>query len=459
MLNFNINIVDKKILNKINDLKKNNLLVENSKILIAFSGGPDSVFLYYLLKFLQQEYKLTLGLVYVNHNLRTDTDNDIIFVNEFSKKENIKLFITSVDVKKYSLDNKISIETAARELRYSEIFKIMNQNKYDYIATGHNFDDNIETFVFRMLRGTSLRGLKSIPEKRDNIIRPILNFEKKEIINILKQNNLKYIIDYTNKENEYTRNFIRNEIFPLFERVNSNFKEKISYIIEDIKNIELNKNDKYNIEKNKFISLLEEKNVKINKNKIEKIFNKLYDIDGNIRTNGTKKFYLGNGKILYNEYGKKVIIDEKELNYDLDSSNLVNNKKQLIENETINWKGHEISLKIIKKEENNSYIKFENNKENQCFFVKQKEEGDKIYKEKVGSQKLKKLFIDKKIPIKDRNDIPIIVYRNEENERIIIIGDIYYSSDVKIIKSFIENEKKYFFDKYEITIRRKNGIK
>ena len=91
-------------------------------------------------------------------------------------------------------------------------------------------DDNVETFIFRLLRGTSLNGLKGIPKIRENIIRPILEFEKKEILYFLKQNNLKYIIDYTNNENDFTRNFIRNKIFPNFEKVNPNFKQKSLYI-------------------------------------------------------------------------------------------------------------------------------------------------------------------------------------------------------------------------------------
>ena len=172
-----------KMKKKVEELKKSGLIKKNEKILIAFSGGPDSVFLYNLLFFLKEYYSIEISLIYVNHNLRKDVKNDLNFVEEFSKENNVPLYIESVDVRKYAAENKKSIELAARELRYEAIEKVLQNLNYDKIATGHNLDDNIETFIFRLLRGTSLKGLKGIPSERKNIIRPILQFEKKEILN------------------------------------------------------------------------------------------------------------------------------------------------------------------------------------------------------------------------------------------------------------------------------------
>ena len=146
-----------KMKKKVEELKKSGLIRKNEKILIAFSGGPDSVFLYNLLNFLKEEYSLEISLMYINHNLREDVGNDLKFVREFSEENNVPLYIESVNVKEYAAENKKSIELAARELRYEAIERTLKNINYDRIATGHNLDDNIETFIFRLVRGTSLK--------------------------------------------------------------------------------------------------------------------------------------------------------------------------------------------------------------------------------------------------------------------------------------------------------------
>ena len=239
----------KEIYKKIKEIKNRNLISENDKILIAFSGGPDSMFLYYILKTLQKEYNLKISLIYINHNLRDDVDNDIKIVTNFAKENGVKLYVKKINVKKYAKDNKKSIELAARELRYEMINKTLMEIGYNKIATGHNLDDNVETLVFRLIRGTSIKGLKGIPIKRGNIIRPILHFEKTEIIKFLDEKKVKYVIDYTNFENDYTRNYIRNEIFPMFFNVNSNFKLKINELIEELNYNKTSKNKRLLIEK------------------------------------------------------------------------------------------------------------------------------------------------------------------------------------------------------------------
>ena len=146
--------IKKKFLEESKKIIKNNLISENDKILIAFSGGPDSVFLYDFLNFLETKRKIELSLVYVNHNLRYDVENDLQFVKKFAGENNINYYIENVNVNEYAIKNKKSIELAARELRYEAIENIRKMINYDKIATGHNLDDNVETFIFRLLRGT-----------------------------------------------------------------------------------------------------------------------------------------------------------------------------------------------------------------------------------------------------------------------------------------------------------------
>ena len=160
----------KNIKNKLEKIRNSNLIQKGDKILIAFSGGPDSVFLYHVLKYIQKDFELKISLLYVNHNLRTDVQEDMDFTKEFSERNRVPFYIESVNVNDYVIKNKKSTELSARELRYMKLNEVLNSIGYDKIATGHNLDDNVETIIFRLLRGTSVKGLKEILKKRENII-------------------------------------------------------------------------------------------------------------------------------------------------------------------------------------------------------------------------------------------------------------------------------------------------
>ena len=451
-----------KIKKKVEELKKSGLIKKNEKILIAFSGGPDSVFLYKLLFYLKEYYSIEISLIYVNHNLREDVKNDLNFVEEFSKENNVPLYIESVDVRKYAAENKKSIELAARELRYEAIEKVLQNLNYDKIATGHNLDDNIETFIFRLLRGTSLKGLKGIPSERKNIIRPILQFEKKEILNYLQENKKSYIIDYTNSENDYTRNYIRNEIFPMFVNINPTFRNKVNELIQEINNKERLKT--YSEEKNtkeKFVQYLEKYDVELSRKKIDQIYETLYNENGDMNMNGSKEFYLGNGKILRKKYDKlEVIMEEKK---EVDEERV-----EIKQNIPIKWYDYSIILtdNILNtksmedfKEGNVTFLKFTEKceDENYKLFVRKRIEGDTILLNNLGHRKLKKILIDEKIPKWERDRIPVFEMEYKKNNRnisrIIGIGDIKFSKYIKKeeVKNKSENNERL------LIIGRKNG--
>ena len=452
-----------KIKKKVEELKKSGLIKKNEKILIAFSGGPDSVFLYNLLFFLKKYYSIEISLIYVNHNLREDVENDLNFVEEFSKKNNVPLYIESVDVRKYAAENKKSIELAARELRYEAIEKVLQNLNYDKIATGHNLDDNIETFIFRLLRGTSLKGLKGIPSERKNIIRPILQFEKKEILNYLQENKKSCIIDYTNSENDYTRNYIRNEIFPMFVNINPTFRNKVNELIQEINNKESLKtyvSEEKNT-KEKFVQYLEKYDVELSRKKIDQIYGTLYNENGDINMNGSKEFYLGNGKILRKKYDKlEVIVEEKR---EVDEERV-----EIKQNIPIKWYDYNIILtdNILNtksmedfKEGNVTFLKFTEKYEDENYkiFVRKRTEGDAILLNNLGHKKLKKILIDEKIPKWERDRIPVFEIEYKKNNRnisrIIGIGDIKFSKYIKKeeVKNKSENNERL------LIIGRKNG--
>ena len=445
-----------KMKKKAEELKKSGLIKKNEKILIAFSGGPDSVFLYNLLNFLKEEYFLEISLTYINHNLRKDVEDDLKFVKNFSEENEVPLYVESVDVRKYATENKKSIELSARELRYEAIEKVLQNINYDKIATGHNLDDNIETFIFRLLRGTSLKGLKGIPEKRENIIRPILQFEKKEILNCLQENKKNYIIDYTNNENDYTRNYIRNEIFPMFVNINSNFRNKVNGLIQEMNDRE-NSND--NILKEKFVQYLEKYDVELSRKKIDRIYETLYNKKGELNTEGSKEFYLGNGKILRKKYDKLEVIVEKKKEVDEE-------KVMLKLNIPVKWYDYEIILtdnitgieKIGKTEEGNiTLLRFAEEFDEHKIFVRKKLEGDTILLNNLGHRKIKKILIDEKIPKWERDKIPLLEMEYRKNNTIISqilsVGDIKFSKYLKKegVKDKSDNKKML------LIIGRKNG--
>ena len=492
--------IEKKILKKLEEVIKERLISEKDKILIAFSGGPDSVFLYHFLNLLKNIISIEVSIVYINHNLRHDVENDLKFINEFSNSNNVNYYIESVDVKKYATKNKKSIELAARELRYEAIENIRKKIGYNKIATGHNLDDNVETFIFRLLRGTSVTGLKSIPKIRENIVRPILDFEKSEILSFLKNKNYKYIIDYTNNKNDYTRNFIRNKIFPDFENINPTFRQKIDSLIKEINEKENCKLTFSNIyektinHKDELIQLLKQNNVEISREKINQIYKSLFLENGKLQNEGSKEFYLGKNKVLQNIYGELKIIsivDEKaEKSVKSDKNSKIFDKIKILKgNQSIEWYNYEIILYeniqdfktyfINKKNINYTFYKFDDEKiKDGKIIVRSRKDGDRIFLKNLGHKKVKKILIDEKIMKWERDFIPIVeieaaqvlesleteiseieIDKNKKTKEILAISDIKFSKFLeKISNKDIENLENSNKSKLLI-IGRKNGRK
>ena len=174
--------------------------------------------MYTLLKMIKHEYELEFIFCHVNHMLREKTAlRDQYFVEKLGEKEGVTTFVLQEDIKEYAKKNKIGVEEAGRVVRYNFFKKIMKAEHATKIALAHNFDDNIETFLFRLMRGTSIMGLSSIPIKRENFIRPIMGFRKSEIVQFLSENSIEYVNDETNDETIYTRNKIRLELIPYIE--------------------------------------------------------------------------------------------------------------------------------------------------------------------------------------------------------------------------------------------------
>jgi tRNA(Ile)-lysidine synthase len=168
------------------------------------------------------KYKISIAALHVNHSLRgKESDEDEQFCEQYCKKNNIEFCSAKVDVKKTASENSESIEEAARNLRYNKLDEFAAKIKATKIVTAHNLDDNTETILLNLFRGSGLKGVSGIPIQRGIIIRPLLSTSKKEILSTIGKYKLKYRTDSTNLESDYTRNFLRNEIIPqIKEKIN-----------------------------------------------------------------------------------------------------------------------------------------------------------------------------------------------------------------------------------------------
>lgn len=204
---------EEKIIRFINE---NNLIDKGDKVLVAFSGGPDSVFAIHFLHKFQKKYSIKLAAVHFNHGLRgIEANDDQKFAKQVCEKMGIPFISKKLNVKKFAETGKLSIEEAARELRYKELEKLSSQEKFNKIVTAHNLSDNTETVILNLLSGTAASGLSGIPIRRGNIIRPVLCVTKTEIIEYLLKDEIAFRKDSSNFNDDFKRNFLRNKILPL----------------------------------------------------------------------------------------------------------------------------------------------------------------------------------------------------------------------------------------------------
>lgn len=208
------------------------LIKPGQKVLLAISGGIDSMVLLYLFEKSGFDY----GIVHCNFQLRgNESDEDEEFVKREVLIHGVPAFFQTFDTREYAQINGISIEMAARELRYEYFEKIRSENNYDFIATAHHSDDLIETFFLNLSRKTGIKGLTGIKDKAGNIIRPLLFAGRDDIEAFAAENYIEYREDSTNSEVIYQRNFLRHKILPLFTELNPSFKKNILASIENLK--------------------------------------------------------------------------------------------------------------------------------------------------------------------------------------------------------------------------------
>jgi len=213
--------------------------LENKKLFLAVSGGLDSMVLLHLFNQLPYE----IAVLHCNFQLRgLESFGDQDFIQNYCDQNNIPIFTTQFDTEAFAKDYKLSTQVAARELRYSWFYELLETKKFDFILTAHHADDNLETFIINLTRGTGLDGLTGIPEQNDKIIRPLLPFSRDEILTYAEENKIEWREDSSNASNKYLRNKIRHDLVPMLKEINpaflNAFQKTQSYLQESLEMVE-----------------------------------------------------------------------------------------------------------------------------------------------------------------------------------------------------------------------------
>lgn len=423
-------------------INRNNLFNKDQKILVALSGGIDSVILLDLLF----KTGFTISIAHCNFHLRGDESNqDEQFVRNLGINYNLTTFVNNCNAAEYAKNNKISIQESARELRYDWFEKLLVEHDFDKVAVGHHFDDNLETFFINFSRASGLTGLKGIPVKNNNIVRPLMFASRNEIEEYCKKNNLQYRNDSSNASLKYLRNKLRHQLIPKFTEIiggsTKTLKKSMDFLIED--NLVF---DQLLDEKRKFLTKKDKNSIYflrkdlIDLHPIEtwlyyllKPYNFTRFVSNEISNaiteeNSGKEFYSKSHWLFTNN--EKVIISE--LKNDKNESYYLINKDTVILSEPINLELFKLSnSKDFKIEKKNNISFFDFDKLTFPLKIRKWKKGDRFKPFGMkGSKLLSDYFIDQKLNLLEKENIWIIT----SNEEIIWVIGMRTSDKYKITK-------------------------
>ncbi len=384
----------------LNTIRRFSLIEKGDTVTVALSGGADSVALLYSLYSLRDILGISVNAAHLNHSIRgEEAQRDADFVKTFCEKLGITLFYEKADVPQYAKEKGMSLELAAREVRY----EFLKRAAIGKIATAHTASDNLETMIFNLTRGTSLKGLCGIPIKRGNVIRPLIACTRQDIEQYCKNNNLSFVTDSTNLSDDYSRNKIRHNVIPILKEINCSVEETAlrtsRSLIEDSLYLD-NEAEQVlykNYEEYLDVSGFENVSPVIGKRVIKKYFEILFpniSLD-NRHINDIYSICLqGKGKINLPS-NIFAIVSEGKLNFTDFAEKEIEFAVKITEIQNVNnlFSNSEIDCdKIVGK-----------------WILRTRNEGDKIRLQNRGVTKtLKKLFTEKKIDENLRNKIPVI---------------------------------------------------
>lgn len=429
---------------------KYGLISKGDSIVLGVSGGADSVALLDILCDMSYEYDLKLYVVHVNHGLRgKDADNDQQYVETFCRERNVPCRIFKFDVAEIARKEHLTSEEAGRKMRYCAFETVANEVHANKIATAHHMNDNTETLLFNLLRGSGLTGLCGIRPMRDKYIRPLIKTSRTEIEKYLSEKNISWCTDSTNNETVFTRNKIRHELLPY---IKNNFNPSAEHALQRMSELCGDDNDFIDGTAKKCLSdctvsydntciVLHKENfnlqhIAIKRRMIRHILEKLsvplkdvhmVHVDGCIKMiecSGSGAYtHVGGCRVSIEQNGihfsTKNVCDDFEVLADIDSECYIPQIESRIIIKQVGERGASSKNRV--------YISAD--KISSPLVVRNRRNGDRIKPFGMsGEKKLKDYFIDKKVPLSERNNIPVFVHNN----KIVWVGGYCINEDCRV---------------------------
>lgn len=432
-------------------IKENKLILHDQHIIIGVSGGADSICLFHILKSLQKDYNLKLTVAHINHGMRQEAKDDAKFVEELCREWGIPYKEHRCNIVQLAKEQKMSEEVVGRNERYRFFETIRARYKADKIAVAHTMNDQAETMLMRLIRGSGVTGLGAIMAKRDFIIRPLLMMSREEVETYCYANGLAFKEDLTNKMDIYTRNKLRLQVLPILKKeFNPKVIEAVSQAatqLQETENyLEIQTEEAYKLSVNQyekgysinikalisFHKVIQSRIVRMaienHKGNLKDIsYTNVNDVLSLVDKQSGKSINLGEKSLAIREHGDiKIIKEEKTLGYnhnlDLGTNKIVECHKKV---ELISLDSGD----IIQRYENTYTKNIDYDKINGSLQIRTRQAGDRIQL-KGGSKKLKDFFIDEKVPKTCRDDIILIA---DQTNVIWVVGyrlsEAYYITD------------------------------
>jgi len=410
-------------------VKINSLFDKEEKLLLAFSGGADSVALFHLLR----KGDFNFFVAHVNYSLRVDeSDEDELFVKKLCEKYKVECFIKKIESTYW--DKKVKIQDEARKIRYAFFDTLLEEYNFSKILTAHHKDDNVETILMNITRGTGLKGLKGISMKQDHLIRPLLFAERAQIESFLMHDDQKWREDSSNSSNKYKRNRFRNEIIPLLKAENPSFSEAIDRLIENITEADELFQVSYKEFYKDFVKIDGDQLI-INKSRPDRLHFFLFELlnkygfnreqvkDLLNSLNDIGNSFHSNSHIIYVDRVNLILIEDAI--EDDEEVKIFENTSTILQPIKLKF---QISIQLISSKDN-KIGQFDLNKIIFPLRLRNWKEGDRIRPLGMkGSKKISDVLIDNKISMADKRTIKVLV----SNHEIIWIPGIMISENVKV---------------------------
>ena len=392
-------------------LHQNFPFLEDGKLLIAVSGGIDSVVLVHLC----HQLNLNFSLCHCNFNLRGhESDDDEAYVKNLAKNLQIPVYTTSFETEKYAKENKVSIQVAARDLRYAWFYELLENKHYDYVLTAHNTNDNLETFIINLTRGSGLEGFTGIPPINNKAVRPLLAFSRDDITLFAIKNEIVWREDKSNARIKYIRNKVRHKVIPTLQEINPHVLESFQNTLEYLNESQSIISDATKNISEKVVKY-ENDLLKLNCKKLTELSNKKAYLYQLLHTYG---FTAWNDVVdlISGQAGKQVFSKTHRLLKDRNFLILTTNTKNITEKgpflikETSTEISHPINLTIQETSdgipENKHQIIINKDLVSYPLSLEKWHHGDAIYPiGMTGSKKISQLFKDKKLSLLDKEKI------------------------------------------------------